>query len=206
MSVRSDRGQGAAQRAAAIVETVERAASGIIDEAEEEARRHVESSRLRAEREAAERLRDATDLADGLVERAERLRIELDGLIEALGSTRVRLEETLAEGDEEVPPQVVEMPTPQEPPVSPVDPEPTEAPGPMLTTVPEPDSEAEAEPAGPEPGSDRSGSISTSGARLLATQMAMAGNGRQEVAAHLEKELPQEEVSHILDAVFGPED
>jgi len=176
MSVRSDRGQGAAQRAAAIVETVERVASGIIDEAEEEARHHVESSRLSAEREAAERLRDATDLADGLVERAERLRIELDGLIEALGSARVRLEGAVAE--QEVPS------------------------GPTLASVPEPRPEPDTEPEEPE----REGSISSSGARLLATQMAMAGNGREEVAAHLEKELPREEVSHILDAVFGPED
>lgn len=202
MNAWPDREQSAARRAAAIVETVERAASDIIDGAEEEARNHLEGSRRRAENEAAERLRDAGDLADGLVERAERLRGELDGLIDALGSARVRLEEVLAAE----PTQPGDFPEPEPAPPE-FEPDAPVAPFPPgLRPVPEtPDSfegfESDADPD-PEP----QGSISLAGARLLVTQMAMAGNGRAEAAAHLEEELPGEQVSRILDAVFGPED
>jgi hypothetical protein len=208
MTSRSDRGQGAARRATAIMETVERAATGILDEAEEEARRYVEDSRRRAEEEAAERLGAATDLANGLVERAERLRGELDGLIEALGTARVRLEETL-EPRTDAPAPAPPAPI-AEPPRFDPDPPPAEAQGPGLWPVPEPEPDPD---PGPEPQeseeiarSPESRSLSDSGARLLATQMAMAGNDREAVAAHLEREMPAADVIRILDAVFGPRD
>lgn len=62
-----------------------------------------------------------------------------------------------------------------------------------------PVTEASAEPA---PG-PRSGAA---GARLLATQMAVSGSSREEIAARLRSSFEIEDTSEILDAILGPED
>jgi hypothetical protein len=49
----------------------------------------------------------------------------------------------------------------------------------------------------------RSGSA---GARLLATQMAVSGAGREEIEARLRSGFEIEDTSEILDAILGPED
>jgi len=54
----------AAERLAAIVEAAERAASSVIDDAEEQAHRHLEEARARADRIVAERLRALADELD----------------------------------------------------------------------------------------------------------------------------------------------
>jgi len=59
--------------------------------------------------------------------------------------------------------------------------------------------EAAAEPA---PG-PRSGAA---GARLLATQMAVSGSSRAEIAERLRSSFEIEDTSEILDAILGPED
>jgi hypothetical protein len=59
--------------------------------------------------------------------------------------------------------------------------------------------ESGAEPA---PG-PRSGAA---GARLLATQMAVSGSSREEIAARLRSSFAIEDTSEILDAILGPED
>lgn len=53
-------------------------------------------------------------------------------------------------------------------------------------------------PAGP-----RSGSA---GARLLATQMAVSGSSREEIAERLRSGFEIEDTSEILDAILGPEE
>lgn len=60
-------------------------------------------------------------------------------------------------------------------------------------------SESGTEPA---PG-PRSGAA---GARLLATQMAVSGSSREEIAARLRSSFEIEDTSEILDAILGPED
>ena len=62
-----------------------------------------------------------------------------------------------------------------------------------------PVAETGAEPA---PG-PRSGAA---GARLLATQMAVSGSSREEIAARLRSGFEIEDTSEILDAILGPED
>lgn len=62
-----------------------------------------------------------------------------------------------------------------------------------VSAVPEP----EQPPAGP-----RSGSA---GARLLATQMAVSGSSREEIAERLRNGFSIEDTSEILDAILGPE-
>lgn len=54
----------------------------------------------------------------------------------------------------------------------------------------------------PAPG-PRSGAA---GARLLATQMAVSGSSREEIAARLRSSFEIEDTSEILDAILGPED
>jgi hypothetical protein len=129
----------AAERLAAIVEAAERAASSVIDDAEEQARQQLEEASARADRIVAERLRALAD--------------ELDP---PSGGRR----------------------EPQ-PHLRPVESEPEPAPGP------------------------RSGSA---GARLLATQMAVSGSSREEIAQRLRSGFEIEDTSEILDAILGPEE
>jgi hypothetical protein len=130
-----------AERLAAIVEAAERAASKVIDDAEEQARCQLNEAGARADRIVAERLRTLAD--------------ELD------------------------------------PPVGP-------HPGSHLRSVElEPEAEAERAPG------QRSGS---SGARLLATQMAVSGSSREEIEQRLRSGFDIEDTSEILDAILGPEE
>jgi vacuolar-type H+-ATPase subunit H len=46
----------------------------------------------------------------------------------------------------------------------------------------------------------------SAGARLLATQMAVSGAGREEIEARLRSGFEIEDTSEILDAILGPED
>lgn len=62
-----------------------------------------------------------------------------------------------------------------------------------VASVPQPQ-----EPIGP-----RSGSA---GARLLATQMAVSGSSREEIAARLRSSFDIADTSEILDAILGPEE
>jgi hypothetical protein len=54
------------------------------------------------------------------------------------------------------------------------------------------------------PGGDGGGSAA--GARLLATQMAVSGSSREEIAARLRNGFEIEDTASILDAILGPED
>ena len=135
---------GTAERLAAIVEAAERAAVQVIDDAEEQARRHLGQARAEADRLAAERLRALAD--------------ELD------------------------PPSTLR----REPHLRPVEDEP--------------------EPPAPEPGPDAPDRGTPAGARLLATQMAVSGSSREEIAARLRNGFEIEDTASILDAILGPEE
>jgi cell division septum initiation protein DivIVA len=127
----------AAQRLATIVDAAERAAQKVIDEAEEQARQHLEDARARADGIVAERLRELADELDSPAagERAPHLRPVEDG------------------GGQD------------------------------------------------EQSSRRSASA---GARLLATQMAVSGAGREEIEARLRSGFEIEDTAEILDAILGP--
>ena len=64
--------------------------------------------------------------------------------------------------------------------------------------APEPDSAPE--PEAPEPGP-----AARAGARLLATQMAVSGASREEIAARLRNGFEIDDTEAILDAILGPE-
>ena len=63
--------------------------------------------------------------------------------------------------------------------------------------------EVEPEPGISPAGEDRNGSAA---ARLLATQMAVAGSSRKEIGTRLRNAFEIEDTDEILDAILGPED
>lgn len=61
----------------------------------------------------------------------------------------------------------------------------------------------EVAPQADQPAGPRSGSA---GARLLATQMAVSGSSREEIAERLRSGFDIEDTNEILDAILGPEE
>jgi cell division septum initiation protein DivIVA len=174
-----------AERLEAIVEAAERAAESVIDDAEAQARRYLAQARAEADRMAAGGGGDLGDLIETLLGQAISLRREAERLQATLEEARQRIEPGGAPpGD---PPQ---RPEPQEA----QDPE--EAP--RLRAVPVEEASAPAPP--PERPSD------APGARLLATQMAVSGSSRQEIAERLRNGFEIEDADAILDAILGPEE
>lgn len=141
---------GTAERIAVIIEAAERAAESVIDDAEEQAARHIEEARAQANRIAADRLREIADRLDPLDEKPR-------------GAVHLKPVETPPPGDEE--------------------------------------GEREEQPE-ERPPRQRS---NLAGARLLATQMAVSGSSRGEIAQRLRTEFGIEDSNGILDAILGPE-
>lgn len=182
-----------AERLEAIVEAAERAAEGVIDDAEAQARRYLSQARVEADRLADSRSTELSDLIETLLGQALSLRREAESLQATLEEARARFEGG------------AEAPAPE-----PIEPEPT---------APEDFYEQPEEPEGPaaprlravvfeeaplaEAGARRS---DAAGARLLATQMAISGSSREEIAHRLRSGFDIEDADAILDAILGPED
>ncbi len=168
---------GTAERLAAIVEAAERAAVTVIDDAEEQARQRLEEAQAEADRIVAERLNAIADLTDSLIVEAEEIRVRSERLASALEEAKRRLD---GEAGREAP-----QPRSRPSHLTAVDTvvEPVAAPAPSLGE--------RATPAG---------------ARLLATQMAVSGNSREEIETRLRNGFEIEDTGAILDAILGPED
>jgi hypothetical protein len=169
-----------------IIEAAEQAATGILEEAEAQARKQIEEAKAGAEQLAAERAGDMWALTDELIKRAEGVKRQADELLEALEQTRRGTGSALEAG-----PQAPEAPeTPlgeareielEQDEVDRVEAE-----------------QAEPPPSGlPEPLSE--------GARLLATQMVVAGSSRAEIARRLQHDFGIEDPDSMLDAIHGLE-
>jgi hypothetical protein len=182
-----------AERLEAIVEAAERAAEGVIDDAEAQARRYLAQARAESDRLTAGRVDGLSELIDTLLAQALTLRQEAERLQVTLEVAKERIE-----GSEE---QEAAAPPEQAP----------EAEPPRLRAVGiEEAGEAPAEapaalPRPPEP-PDRPPRADAAGARLLATQMAVEGNSREEIALRLRNGFEIEDADAILDAILGPED
>lgn len=166
-----------AQRLEEIVEAAERAAESVIDDAEQQARKYLSQARSEAERESEGRMAELSGLIDALLGQATTLREEAERLQATLEAARGRID-----GSE---PAV---------PVEPVEP-------PRLHAV-EPADAPVGEPVAAEEASRRP---DASGARLLATQMAVSGSSREEIAQRLRNGFEIEDPDAILDAILGPE-
>jgi len=170
-----------AERLEAIVEAAERAAASVIDDAEAQARRYLAQARAEADRAAEGRVAELSNLVDTLLGQAISLRREAERLQATLEDARSRI-------DPEQPAEAPESSVRLE------DPAPQEAP--RLRAV----GEAEEPELPSEPRLD------AAGARLLATQMAVSGSSREEIAERLRNRFEIEDTSPILDAILGPED
>ncbi len=166
-----------AERLAAIVEAAEKAAVSVIDDAEQQARQHLEAAEAEAERLVADRLGELSDLTDSLVAQAEDISIRSSQLVASLEEAKLRLS-----GGE-----AAAMPTRAN----------------HLTAV-APVEEPAADPVQLQ--SDNGEIATPAGARLLATQMAVSGNSRAEIDARLRHGFEIEDTASILDAILGPED
>lgn len=171
-----------AERLEAIVEAAERAAGGVIDDAEAEARRYLAQARVEADRAVEGRFSELSELVDSLLGQALSLRQEAEGLQANLEEARKRLqwEEPTEQPRAEERPEPVEQPeAPRLRAVSPAE---------------EPTAKAEAKRS------------DAAGARLLATQMAVSGSSREEIELRLRNGFQIEDTTAILDAILGPEE
>jgi len=171
-----------AERLEAIVEAAERAAAGVIDDAEAQARRYLAQARAEADRAAEGRAGELSELIETLLGQAVSLRLEADRLQQTLEAARARAGGEPAEGD--VPP-APDAPT-----------------SPRLRAVAAPGSEPEPE----RPPAAQTERGDPAGARLLATQLAVSGSSREEIAERLRNGFQIEDAGAILDAILGPEE
>jgi hypothetical protein len=74
-----------------IIEAAEQAATGIIEDADAQARRYIDATRQRADALADERVRVMSDLTETLVRQAELVRRQSDELLSALDAARSEL-------------------------------------------------------------------------------------------------------------------
>lgn len=168
-----------AERIGAIVEAAERAAVSVIDDAEKQARRHLDEAQVEADRIVADRLASLTSLTDSLVAQAESIKAESERLVSRLEEAKRRL----AAGEEL---EDAVLDEPGEP-----------ARGSHLSAV---------EPVGDGSGPDATNRGTPAGARLLATQMAVSGSSREEIETKLRTGFEIDDTASILDAILGPED
>lgn len=174
-----------AERLEAIVEAAERAAESVIDDAEAQARRYLAQARAEADRMAVGRVGDLSDLIETLLGQAVSLRREAERLQATLEEAKERIDPADArQADARQAPELAEKQDPEE--------------TPRLRAVPVEDAPAPVQ--SPERSSD------APGARLLATQMAVSGSSREEIAERLRNGFEIEDVEAILDAILGPEE
>ncbi|MGH2982389.1 MAG: hypothetical protein ACRDKV_10150 [Solirubrobacterales bacterium] len=219
----------AGERIQVIIEAAEKAAAGIIEDADAQAHHYIEASRERADTLADERVRVMSDLTDTLIRQAEIVRKQSDELLAALDSARgelaTRIGQELSTGpgaagaespgaagagpsQQRVPHlQPVESGRPDLQAVAPapeLQPPPPQA-QPQAPPAPAPQ-QSTPPPAPPASGgpADASGTTSSDGARLLAAQMAVAGSSRKEIEARLRDEFGIQDAGPILDGILGP--
>jgi hypothetical protein len=173
-----------AERLEAIVEAAERAAEGVIDDAEAQARRYLAQARAEADRAAEGRISELSELVDSLLGQAISLRREAERLQTSLEEANSRIDPGRpVEAREQLP--------------APPEPAPSRQEAPRLRAVSQPQEPA---PASEEKAPD------AAGARLLATQMAVSGSSREEIEARLRNRFEIEDTTPILDAILGPEE
>lgn len=176
-----------AQRLEAIVEAAERAAAGVIDDAEAEARRYLAQARSEADRLAEGQVSELAESVDALLGQAISLRREAEQLQATLEAAKARIG-----GSEAAPLGRAAEPESEEP---------HEAP--RLRAV---DTEERTSAPAPAPQPADAPRPDPAGARLLATQMAVSGSSREEIEQRLRNGFEIEDTDAILDAILGPEE
>ena len=181
----------AADRIGTIIEAAERAAETVIDDAEAQAGRYLAEAQAEADRIVSERLSSLSELTDSIAAQAAEIRRQSERLLESLEAAKVELQVAGPAGPEDA--------------LALADSEPVEegSRGSHLAAV-APVSEPEVERG--EPVSQPADQATPAGARLLATQMAVSGNSREEIDSRLRNGFEIEDTTAILDAILGPEE
>ena len=157
-----------------IVEAAEKAAAGIIEDAETQAHRYIEQSREQSDGLAEQRIEAISEVTDSLLRQSEVVKSQSDDLILALDEARSQ----------------IDAPQRQD-----LEAGPTEATGPRSVPSGAPPADAVERPK----------AKVSEGARILATQMAVAGSDRAEIEHRLRNEFGIEDAAPILDGILGPE-
>jgi cell division septum initiation protein DivIVA len=168
-----------AERLEAIVEAAERAAESVIDDAKAQARRYLAQARVEADRQSEGRVAEVSGLVDSLIGQATSLRHEAERLQQTLEAAKTRIE-----GGDPLPQTAAEGQV--------------EAPRLRAVGAAEPPAEVLRSESDPAP-------ANAAGARLLATQLAVSGSSREEIAERLRNGFEIEDTGAILDAILGPE-
>ena len=180
----------AAERIGVIIEAAERAAAAVIDDSEAQARQYLSEAQAEADQIVAERLSSIAALTDSLVVEAEEIKSRSERLLVSLEEAKAQL----GVNGKGSPMQAVE----------PSDGAGAGSRGSHLSAVtPVEEPRAEETPTDKEQPSIELGT--PAGARLLATQMAVSGNSREEIAARLRNGFEIQDPDAILDAILGPE-
>ena len=226
-------GDAPGDRAKAVVEAAERAAAEILAEAKRDAERRVAEARERADAAGHERVEMMSALSDSLLEQATTVKRQADVLIDALDRVIATLERAVEEPARPLPgppPRPAEArrvaARPPAPPPRPAPPPAAPRPSPRPAADPEAHARAleairerisrgaEAKPPAPPTPSIRPqdpqrpprkpvSEGTAEGARLLATQMAVAGSTRAEILVRLRKEFGIQDPEPIVDGVVG---
>jgi hypothetical protein len=179
----------AAERIGTIVAAAERAAETVIDDAEAEAARYLAEEQAAADRIVSDRLSSLAELSETISAQAEEIRLHCERLLASLEVAKAELGAGRDSGLAEA--------------LAPVEPVAAERGSHLSAVAPveehgwEPGPPAEPEPPAARP--------TPAGARLLATQMAVSGNSREEIASRLRNGFEIEDTAAILDAILGPE-
>ena len=143
----------ATERIQVIIEAAEKAAAGIIEDAEAQARRYLDDSRRRADILAEQRLRAMAEVTDSLLSQAETVKRQSNDLISSLDRARGQIEDRdrpdLYGGAPLGEPQGFERPGPHLHPVEPTPPNLQAVP-----PAPQPQPGAEPTPTQPQPGAE----------------------------------------------------
>jgi cell division septum initiation protein DivIVA len=158
------------ERVESVLEAAERAAADIRRDAEQWAQRHMEETRKRADELAAKRVHELSSVTDDLLVRAKVVAKQSEGLISALDEARRRALKVPLESEDD-----------------------DQGNSASEASQPDPEPKAEGDPT-----VVPNGPVSK-GARLLATQMAVAGANRDTIGSRLKEEFGIEDPSAILD-------
>ncbi len=85
----------ASSRIQVVIEAAEKAAAGIIDDAEAQARTYLEESRRRAELITDQRAKEVASMTDALIECAEAAKHQSDELLAVLDQAKIKVDEAL---------------------------------------------------------------------------------------------------------------
>jgi hypothetical protein len=85
----------ASSRIQVVIEAAEKAAAGIIDDAEAQARSYLEESRRRADMISGQRAREVASMTDALIVCAEEAKRQSDELLAVLDQGRLRVDQAL---------------------------------------------------------------------------------------------------------------